>query len=107
MKQQIEIKGEEDRATVAKTLFNNGYTVRKAVLQKPNSKTKTTVLEYWKGEVTDEQIEKVWEYEKYVEELNCIHSDEHGVCELLSDDTAKGFCPLCCCPDFQEAVKEQ
>lgn len=34
MKQQIEIKGEEDRATVAKILFNNGYTVRKAVVQK-------------------------------------------------------------------------
>lgn len=55
----------------------------------------------------DEQIEKVWEYEKYVEELNCIHSDKHGVCELLSDNTAKNFCPLCYCPDYQEAVKEQ
>lgn len=29
MKQQIEIKGEDDRATVAKILFNNGYTVEK------------------------------------------------------------------------------
>lgn len=50
MKQQIEIKGEEDRATVAKILFNNGYTVRKAVVQKPNSKTKITILEYRKDE---------------------------------------------------------
>ena len=50
MKEQIEIKGEEDRAMVAKILFNNGYTVRKVAVLKPNSKTKTTVLEFWKGE---------------------------------------------------------
>lgn len=50
MKQQIEIKDSKERREMAATLFDNGYTVRKAVVQKLNSKTKTTVLEYWKGE---------------------------------------------------------
>lgn len=50
MKQQIEIKGIENQNTVAQILFENGYTVRKAVVLKPNSKTKTTVIEFWKGE---------------------------------------------------------
>lgn len=49
-KYQVEIKSEDDRATIAKILFNNGYTVRKSVIQKQGSKTKTTVLEFWKGE---------------------------------------------------------
>ena len=47
-KQIIEIKNEDDRATVAKILFNNGYTVKRSVVQKANSKTKTTVVEYWR-----------------------------------------------------------
>lgn len=49
-KYQVEIKGEEDRATVAKILFSNSYTVRKSVIQKQGTKTKTTVLEFWKGD---------------------------------------------------------
>lgn len=45
----IEIKGIDNQNTVAQILFENGYTVRKVTVQKPNSKTKTVVIEYWKS----------------------------------------------------------
>ena len=47
-------------------------------------------------------IEQIWEYEKRVAELNCKHADEHGVCELLSTNDTKEFCPLSICKQFKE-----
>lgn len=53
-KQILEIKGDgelspsEARLTVAKILIGSGYTVRQTATVKPGTKTKITVLEYWK-----------------------------------------------------------
>lgn len=53
-KQILEIKGDGDlspseaRLTVAKILIGSGYTVRQTATVKPGTKTKITVLEYWK-----------------------------------------------------------
>ena len=52
-KQMLDLKGDgtmtatEARATVGRILIASGFTVRQAVIQKKNSKTKITVLEYW------------------------------------------------------------
>lgn len=54
MKQQIEIKDSKERREMAATLFDNGYTVRKAGIQKPTTKTKITVLAYGRGFYTVE-----------------------------------------------------
>lgn len=55
-KQILDLKGDgtmtatEARSTVGKILIASGYTVRQNVITKKGSKTKITVLEYWKEE---------------------------------------------------------
>lgn len=44
-------------------------------------------------------------YEKAVAHLNCDYADEHGVCELLSDDEMSEYCMLGMCPNYEEKVK--
>ncbi len=49
MKQRIEVKGVDDRLTIARILIANGYTVR-LVTVKGNGQRATTFLEFWKGD---------------------------------------------------------
>lgn len=42
------IKGVENQNTIAKILFENGYTVKLVTTTMPNSKTKVKAVEYWK-----------------------------------------------------------
>lgn len=41
-------------------------------------------------------------YEKSVAYLNCVHVDEHGKCELLSDDEISEYCPVSPCSNYEE-----
>lgn len=52
----------------------------------------------------NKKIEK-YKYEQCVQELNCTHADEHGVCELLSDTSVKHYCPLLPCTQYEEKKK--
>lgn len=44
------IKGVENQNTIAKILFENGYTVKLTTTTVPNYKTKVKAVEYWKEE---------------------------------------------------------
>lgn len=46
---RIEIKGIDDRLTVAKILIANGYTVRQVGI-KGQGQRATTFIEFWKGD---------------------------------------------------------
>lgn len=46
--EKLFIKGIENQNTIAKILFENGYTVRLVTTTIPNSKTKVKAVEYWK-----------------------------------------------------------
>lgn len=47
-KNQLIIKSEQDRATVATILFTNGYTVRRNTVKIKEGGKSVIVLEYWK-----------------------------------------------------------
>ena len=49
-KQILFIKGTENQNTVAKILFENGYTVKLTMAAPNNSSKKIKALEYWRGE---------------------------------------------------------
>lgn len=44
-------------------------------------------------------------YEKAVAHLNCVHTDEHGVCKITSDDETNEYCPLSPCPYYEEKTQ--
>lgn len=48
---------------------------------------------------------EIYKFEQIVKELNCVHADEHGVCELLSDNSVKNYCPLLPCNGYEEKTK--
>lgn len=49
-KQILFIKGTENQNTVAKILFENGYTTRLVTRTYPNKSVKVKAIEYWKDE---------------------------------------------------------